>query len=293
MTTERQTDLVDVTWLRDHENDPNVVIVDATTHLPIPTEGPYTPISGFMSYQEAHIEGALFADLLTAFADPDSNEPWTVPDSERFAAAAGALGIGDGVTVVIYDQHDGYWSTRLWWQLRLEGFESATVLDGGLRAWRAAGMPVTDTVSTAAARLFTACRKPELIRTTGEVQAALDDPSTILVNVLDPATYRGDSNTYGRRGHIPGSINLPVTRIKNRETGGLRPVEELRTLFEDAGLLDTTKTVVVHCGGGVAATGVAHAMSVAGRHDVAVYDGSMTAWAGDPNLPLITGPSPR
>ena len=79
---------------------------------------------------------ALFADLLTDFADPDSSEAWTVPSSERFAAAAGALGIGDGATVVIYDQHDGFWGTRLWWHLRLEGFDAVAVLDGGLRAWR-------------------------------------------------------------------------------------------------------------------------------------------------------------
>jgi thiosulfate/3-mercaptopyruvate sulfurtransferase len=274
-------------------SDPNLVVIDATTHLPIPKEGSYTPASGYESYEQAHIEGALFADLLTAFADPNSVEPWTVPDSERFAAAAGALGIGDDATVVVYDQHDGYWSIRFWWHLRLEGFDSATVLDGGLRAWRAAGLPVTDTESTAVTRNFVSSRRPGLIGSTAEVQAALDDPSTILVNVLDPATYRGETDNYGRRGHIPGSINLPVTRIRDRQTGGLRPIEELRTLFEDAGLLDTSKTVVTYCGGGIGATGVAHALAVAGRDDVAVYDGSMTAWAGDPDLPLITGPSPR
>ncbi|MFE4499338.1 sulfurtransferase [Rhodococcus sp. NPDC056743] len=293
MTTKSLPALVDVAWLKSHVADQNLVVVDATTHLPVPTDGPYTPESGGESYRSAHIEGALFADLLTDFADPDSTEAWTVPSSERFAAAAGALGIGDGATVVIYDQHDGFWATRLWWHLRLEGFDSVAVLDGGLRAWQAAGLPVTDAVSTPTARTFTGARRPELLRSTEDVAAALDDPETILVNVLDPATYRGETNTYARRGHIPGSVNLPVFEVRNQETGELRSVEELRALFDAAGLLDTNKKVVTYCGGGIAATGVAHALALAGREDVGVYDGSMTAWAGNPDLPLVTGPSPR
>ncbi|MFD7012440.1 sulfurtransferase, partial [Rhodococcus jostii] len=190
MTTNSLPALVDVTWLKSHIDDQNLVVVDATTHLPVPADGPYTPASGRESYRAAHIEGALFADLLTDFADPDSSEAWTVPSSERFAAGAGALGIGDGATVVIYDQHDGFWGTRLWWHLRLEGFDAVAVLDGGLRAWRDAGLPVTDSVSLPTARPFTGIRRPELLRSTEDVAAALDDPAIILVNVLDPATYR-------------------------------------------------------------------------------------------------------
>lgn len=124
MTTQNLPALVDVAWLKSRIVDQNLVVVDATTHLPVPTDGPYIPESGGASYRTAHIEGALFADLLTDFADPDSSDAWTVPSSERFSAAAGALGIGDGATVVVYDQHDGFWATRLWWHLRLEGFDS-------------------------------------------------------------------------------------------------------------------------------------------------------------------------
>jgi len=100
-------------------------------------------------------------------------------------------------------------------------------------------------------------------------------------------------DTYARRGHIPGSINLPVFTLRDPETGTLRPLEELREEFEKAGLLDEGTRVVTYCGGGIAATGVAHALALAGRDDVAVYDGSMTAWTGNPDLPLVTGDSPR
>ncbi|GAA4260124.1 sulfurtransferase [Dietzia aurantiaca] len=280
-------------WLHDHLNDDHLVVVDATNHLPVPTDGPYVPESGAQTYRAEHIPGALFADLLGDFADPAAAEPWTAPDHERFAAAAGALGIGDGATVVVYDQHDGFWATRFWWHLRYEGFDQVTVLDGGLPAWKAAGFEVTDVVPEPTPRTFTGTRRPGLIRSTDEVAANLDDEGTVLVNVLDEATYRGEVDTYARRGHIPGSINLPVFTLRDPATGALRPVEELRAEFENAGLLDTDKRVVTYCGGGIAATGVAHALALAGRDDVAIYDGSMTAWAGNPELPLVTGESPR
>ena len=280
-------------WLHDHLDDENLVVVDATTHLPVPTDGPYVPDSGAETYRGEHIPGALFADLLGDFADPSADEPWTAPDSERFAAAAGALGIGDGAKVVVYDQHEGFWATRLWWHLRYEGFDNVTVLDGSLPAWKAAGYDVTDAVSEATPRTFTGTRRPELIRSTEEIAASLDDESIILVNVLDEPTYRGEVDTYARRGHIPGSINLPVYTLRDPESGVLRPIEELREEFEEAGLLDEGKRVVTYCGGGIAATGVAHALALAGRDDVAIYDGSMTAWAANPDLPLVTGDSPR
>ena len=168
-----------------------------------------------------------------------------------------------------------------------------TGLEGGLPAWTAAGYEVTDGGPEPTPRTFTGTRRPGLIRSTDEIAANLDDAGTILVNVLDEATYRGEVDTYARRGHIPGSINLPVFGLKDPETGKLRPVDELRAEFSEAGLLDEDKRVVTYCGGGIAATGVAHALALAGRDDVAIYDGSMTAWAADPDLPLVTGDSPR
>ncbi|MBS7547175.1 sulfurtransferase [Dietzia massiliensis] len=280
-------------WLREHLGDADLVVVDATTHLTADADGTPRPVSGLETYRPEHIPGALFADLLGDFADPSSPLPATAPDHERFAAAASGLGIGDGATVVVYDQHEGFWATRFWWHLRFEGFDDVAVLDGGLPAWKAAGYEVTDEIAVPTPRTFTGVRRPELIRSTEDVAAALDDENTILVNVLDEATYRGDVASYGRPGHIPGSINLPVARLRNPETGTLRPLEELRAEFEAAGLLDEDRTVVTYCGGGIAATGVAHALALTGREDVAVYDGSMTAWAGDPALPLVTGDSPR
>ena len=164
-TTSPVSSPISVDWLAEHLDDPGLVVLDATTHLPIPKEGPYVPESGRATFDAEHIPGAHFAELLTDFADTEAPGPWTVPSSEVFAAAAGALGIGPGVTVVIYDQHSGFWATRLWWHLRLEGFDDVAVLDGGLTAWKAAGHPVTDRPSPAPRPAeFVARRRPELLQ---------------------------------------------------------------------------------------------------------------------------------
>lgn len=284
---------VTVDWLAQHRTDDDVVVLDATNHLPIPKEGPYTPESGRATFEADHIPGAHFADLLVAFADTDARDPWTVPSLEKFAESAGQLGIGPDTTVVVYDQGPGFWATRMWWHLRLEGHDKVAVLDGGLPAWKAAGHLTTSEPSPAPQPAqFTARRRPELLRSTEQVLAGVDDPATVLVNVLDEETYRGERSTYRRRGHIPSSINVPVSAIYTPD-GTLRPADELRTLFESHGLLDPDVTPVTYCGGGIAATGTAHALALAGRDDVGVYDGSMTAWAAEDDLPLVTGSEPR
>ena len=286
-----QAPTVSVHWLAGHLHDSDVVVVDSTSHLSMPAEGPYRVGSGRSTYEAEHIPGAVFADLLDDFADTSAPAPWTVPSSEKFAASAGALGIGQGRRVVVYSQHSTMWATRLWWQLRLEGFDDAVVLDGGLEAWKAAGQPTTDEPSVPSPTVFTPHRRPELLRSTEQVEGALGDDRTLLVHVLDPATYRGDQHTYARDGHIPGSINLPVSEVFD-ERGEFRPTDELRAIFDRAGLLDPGVTPVTYCGGGIAATGVAHALALVGREDTAVYDGSMTAWAADDSLPLVTGDEP-
>lgn len=291
--TQDSPHVVTVDWLREHLGDPGLLVVDASTRFTATDDGGFTLESGRAAYQEAHIPGAVFADLLSEFADPASGRPCTVPSPTRFAAAAGAIGIGDGVRVVVYDQHDGSWATRFWWQLRLEGFDEVAVLDGGFPAWRAAGAEIADAPVPPVPATFTARRRADLLRSTAQVAAALDDDATVLVAVLDPEIYRGEREVFARPGHLPGSVNLPLGRIRDAATGTLRPLAELRAVFAAAGLLDPGVTPVTYCGGGIAATGVAHALALLGREDVAVYDGSLTEWSADPTRPLVVGERPR
>ena len=131
-------------WLHEHLGDEDLVIVDATTHLSMPPDGSVHIEPGLATYAEGHIPGAVYADLFTDFSEHEAPQPFTAASSERFATAAGAVGIGEGRRVVVYDQSNSIWAARLWWQLRLEGFDDAGSARRRLPAWRAAGYPVTD-----------------------------------------------------------------------------------------------------------------------------------------------------
>lgn len=257
--------------------DPRLRVIDATVHLSFDENGAHVE-SGAESFAAAHIPGAVFIDQITELSNPNGEAPFEAVDSEAFAAAVGAHGIGDDSRVVVYDTVNGIWATRLWWQFRLEG-ANVEVLDGGLAAWRAAGFETSTQPVTYGPAAFTASRRADAVFGTSQVEAATNDDSVLLVNALDEDTFA--------RGHIPGSVNVPAASLVNAD-GTLRDLDELRAVFEDAGLLDESMKPVAYCGGGIAATAVTFALTALGRDDVAVYDGSMNAWTADPSRPLET-----
>ncbi|MGO1451588.1 MAG: sulfurtransferase [Brevibacterium yomogidense] len=277
--------LVDTDWLAEHSEDPRLTIVDASTFLNRPTgDGARAAESGRAVYEQAHIPGAIFADLLLEFADQDSGRLFTVLPSEVFAQKAGALGIGDGTHVVVYDQGEDMWATRLWWNLRLEGFDAVSILDGGFAAWQDAGLPVAAGTEEKPASTFTPERRPELLADQAAVLAALEDDDVRLINALDPDIFDGTKLTYARPGHIPGSANVFWRDLKSGDRAGT--LDAARTTLTRVGALDDECDVITYCGGGIAATYVAFHLAQLGRDDVAVYDGSMTEWAADDSLPL-------
>ena len=215
--------VVDGAWLQERLDDPHLRLLDATTHLRFLTGGGVELVAGRDGYVREHIPGALFADLMDALGRPGAPQPITVPDSARFAAAMGALGVGEGTYVVVYDQFDPdlgpdryqFWAPRLWWHLRLEGFADVAVLDGGLGAWKAEGRPVTDAPSPGHPPAdFAAARRPELLVSTEEVEAAVGDAETVLINALPPQAFAA--------GRIPASHNVPFSAIVDPQTGRFR-----------------------------------------------------------------------
>lgn len=271
--------LVDAQWVSEHLDDPTLRLVDATVHLTFDADGAHTE-SGRETYREAHLPGATFADQLVDLTVHGGEAPFEAAPSERFAEVIGGLGIGNDSTVVVYDQTNGIWATRLWWQFGFEGFDDVLVLDGGLGAWQAAGLPVESGDATYAPTTFTAERRPGLSVATADVEAATQDSSVLLINSLDRASFA--------QGRIPGSVNIPFPELVD-DHGRLRDLEELRPLFESVGALDPEVAPVTYCGGGIAATAVAFALQGLGRNDVAIYDGSLNAWTADPARPLEQG----
>jgi thiosulfate/3-mercaptopyruvate sulfurtransferase len=276
--------LVDTDWLAAHLGD--VRVIEATAYLdpPIVEGKPYHPRAGRAEYDGGHIPGAAFADVVHGLAEPHESLNFTFPSPERFGAGMSALGVEDGVDVVIYDRNGMMWATRLWWMLRAYGFDDAAVLDGGFEAWEAESRPVTAEPAEDRAAAFTMRPRPEVMADKDEVLAG----PACLLNALSPAVFRGEQNRYGRAGRIPGSVNVYAHTLIDPETHRLLPPERLRELLGGVGALEGER-VVAYCGGGISATLDAFALTLLGARDVAVYDGSMSEWVADPALPLERG----
>jgi thiosulfate/3-mercaptopyruvate sulfurtransferase len=272
--------------------DPSLRVFDATVELVRPPEGgPYTVRSGRESYERGHIPGATFADLAGELSDPDSRFPFTLPPADRFAAVAGRLGIGADTHVVTYAQDTPMWATRLWWQLRFFGFDAVSVLDGGLPAWRAAGLTVDTGSASYEPTTFTARPRWDWLATRADVEAvvAAGNGTACLVNALTPPVFRGEGpSSYSRPGRIPGSINAPWTELIDPDTNRFRPPAELQRALEAAGALGSAP-VIAYCGGGISATVDLFALAILGRDQERLYDGSLTEWTRDTALPVEIG----
>jgi thiosulfate/3-mercaptopyruvate sulfurtransferase len=283
--------LVDVETLSDHLQDQSLRVFDATVELVRPPEGgPYTVQSGRPGYERGHIPGAAFADVAGDLSALDSPFPFALPTAERFAAAAGQLGIGPGTHVVAYAQDTTMWATRLWWQLRFFGFDAVSVLDGGLPAWRTAGLPIDTRPAACPPSEFTARPRWEWLATRADVESvvAAGDGKVCLVNSLTPPVFRGEGLTsYSRPGRIPGSVNAPWTDLIDPDTNRFRPAPELERALKNAGALGPTP-VIAYCGGGISATVDLFALALLGRN-ARLYDGSLTEWTRDASLPLEVG----
>jgi thiosulfate/3-mercaptopyruvate sulfurtransferase len=284
--------LIDVDALADVLDDSALRLFDATVNLVRPPDGgPYTVQSGRGGYDVEHIPGAAFADIPGALSDPDSPLPFTLPTAERFAQEAGRLGIGDGTHVVVYAQDTPMWATRLWWQLRYFGFDAVSVLDGGLPAWKASGRALGDSPAEYPPATFVARPRSGWVAGRAEIETIVEagGAPACLVNALTPPVFRGEGpSSYSRPGRIPSSVNAPWTALIDPDTNRFRSAAELRQVLEAAGALGE-RPVIAYCGGGISATVDLFALSLVGRDDARLYDGSLTEWTRDPALPVEVG----
>ena len=281
--------LVSADWLAAHLADPGLRVFDCTTHL-LPEPGqPYRVVSGRADFEAAHIPGAQFIDVQEDVSDPDSKLRFMCPTQARFQAALRRLGVHRGDRVVLYATANFWWASRVWWLLRVFGHDNAAVLDGGLAAWRAAGHKLAAGPAPAPAPGdFVAAPPRPLMADKADMLVALADGGVCTLNALTAAQHAGTGgNSYGRPGHIAGSVNVPAAELVDPATGRLRPAEALRAKFAAAGALD--RPVIAYCGGGIAASGDALVLTMLGQPEVRVYDASLSEWAMDPALPMATG----
>ncbi|MCM3611797.1 sulfurtransferase [Planococcus sp. MERTA32b] len=280
--------IVSTDWLAEHLKDSKLRIVDATVFMKFPEGGgPPNVESGKASYEQGHIPGAVYADLVGELSDKESELPFTVPSRDAFVKKLTELGIGDDTYTVIYDQNAlvgesvaaSYWASRLAWQMRYEGYDSVAILEGGLQKWQAEGREISTEQPSYPAANFSGKRRTDMLATKEDVRKAMDDEQTVLLNSLSPEEFQA--------AHIPSSTNVFFGAHADEETKALYNEEQLRASFEGTGALDPSKKVITYCGGGIAATWNALLLNSLGQPNVAVYDGSMNEWTSDPSCPVV------
>ena len=272
--------LVSTQWLCDHLGSDGLLVVDATVVASTGPDGRVGYVSGAEQYLAGHVPGAVFADLLDPFSDPAGRFPFTRPGAEGFAAAAAALGVEAGTTVVIYDAPVGQWASRLWWLFRSFGHDRVAVLDGGVTKWSGEDRPLeTGDVEPRSVDPLPVAELPGFWSDRDDVAAVLaGDRAGTLVCGTPPRDFAAR--------HLPGSVSAPAVRLVDRGTNAFLPRAELREIFAD--VLSSSDPIVAYCGGGIAAAADALALALLGRNDVTVYDGSLAEWASDPEAPLAS-----
>jgi len=274
--------LIEPDELRGLLEDPSLRLFDATVLFT--TEGP----TARDRYLEAHLPGAAFLDHAT-ISDPGASYMYMLPDADVLGEAIGKLGIGNDDRVVVYSSDTLMWATRAFWVLRHAGHARVQILNGGLRAWQAAGGAVEAGDLSYPSSTFAHSLRPEMIVGREDVLAAIGDGRVCTINALPEAFYEGtDAVPYAQHGHITGSTNKPFSEIAPGER--YPGLDVVRAALEDGGYLGAER-VISYCGGGISATVSAVACLMVGKDDVAVYDGSLSEWLGE-GLPMTRGPEP-
>jgi len=285
--------LVSPEWLASNLMNEDLVILDATVWLAPPAfDGDYRAESGRKSWLSAHIPGAVHADLLDDLSDAKAACGFTHPDNASLIAALEKLGANTGKTIVIYDADDGFWAARLWYVLHASGYE-AKVLDGGFKVWQRLSLPLSaEETPRSPGHLLPRPVRPRAWASRVDVEAVLAGlRPDILVCALSRGVFTGEKATrYARRGHIPGSLNLPARDLLAPD-GRYLPLDQLRArvsaVIGHTNKDDSGRSVLLYCGGGISACVLAFVLSLLGHDNFSVYDGSLEEWAADFSLPLV------
>ena len=262
-------------------------IIDCNVVMKVKPDGGYEIRPGRDDYNEAHIPGACFLDLLTELSDDHPTLRFMMPSAEQFARIIGAAGIGDQHRIVLYSWGANFWATRLFLMFRALGFDNCRVLNGAWDKWSAEGRPTTTDVPEWPVATFTPHPRPGQIIGKDEVLAAMQRKDTCLINALTPQMFSGETfnAAYGRPGHIEGSVNLYAYELIDKTDNTFVDAATMTEKFNAIGALDKGN-IITYCGGGISATTDSFALLLLGRDDVALYDGSMTEWGPDESLPM-------
>jgi thiosulfate/3-mercaptopyruvate sulfurtransferase len=268
--------LVTTAWLAGRLQDPKVVILDAT----LPPVGIVPAVDTRARYLARHIPGAVFFDI-EELSDRSSSLPHMLPPADVFSRNLSALGVGDDMDIVIYEQEGVFSSPRAWWTLKTFGAKHVYLLDGGLRVWIEAGLPTESGAVHRAPASFHATLDQDAVKDFSQVQQLIAAHGQIL-DARSAGRFTGtlpEPRPGISSGHMPGATSIPFTELV--EEGRLKPADELRSLFVAKGV-DIERPITTTCGSGVTAAVIALGLEVAGAKQVSLYDGSWAEYAARP-----------
>jgi thiosulfate/3-mercaptopyruvate sulfurtransferase len=266
------------------------------------------PHAGREQFLQAHIPGAVYADLDTDLSakhgvpgthgvvtaggadHPASGGRHPLPNREKFATWLSSVGFANHMQAVVYDRNGANYCGRLWWMLKWAGHEGVAILDGGLQAWQAAGGEIASGEEASHFQSnFELGPAAAVLVDAGRVADQLGRPAQTLIDARAPARFRGEVEPLDPvAGHIPGALNRPFSQNIGAD-GKFKPASELRSEFETLLGGRDPAGVVHHCGSGVSAIPNLIAMEIAGLGRSGLYAGSWSDWCSDPARPVAQG----
>ena len=273
--------LVETDWLEQHLDDPKVRVIEVDEDT--------------TAYDGGHLPGAVKLDWKKDLQDPVRRD---FVNKEQFEALLSGRGIGNDDTVILYGGNNNWFAAYAYWYFKLYGHRDVKLLDGGRKKWELdARTLVKDPVSRPATS-YTAGEQDRSIRAyRDEVVAAIGTQN--LVDVRSPDEYAGrllapahlPQEQAQRAGHIPTAISVPWSKAAN-EDGTFRSADELRALYQEAGI-DESKSTIAYCRIGERSSHTWFALhELLGQARVKNYDGSWTEYGSLVGVPVALGDTP-